>query len=184
MWLSQLLLQPRSDVGEAEAAPRTRGEEVQEIESRLLKMYQDPNLKQKPELLEKRGGAYYSKAAVSLISAIANDKKELHIVNTVNGEAIPDLSPDVVVEVPCIIGSSGAKPIPTNPLPVQIRGLVQAVKSYEELAAIAGVEGDRRMALLALLAHPLTPSYKVAHELLIALLDAHRPYLPQFFPSG
>ena len=167
-----------------QAAPRTRGEEVKEIESKLLDMYRDPDLKKKPELLEKRGGAYYSKAAVSLISALANDKQEIHIVNTVNQGAIPELSPDVVIEVSCRVGSTGAEPIPVGMLPPQVRGLIQAVKTYEEMAAIAGVEGDRRQALLALLAHPLTPSFTAAQGLLEALLDAHRAYLPQFFPSG
>jgi 6-phospho-beta-glucosidase len=166
------------------SASRTRGEEVQEIESSLLEMYQDPDLNRKPELLEKRGGAYYSKAAVSLISAIANNKQEVHIVNTLNGEAISDLPPEVVIEAPCLIGSSGAKPLKLGPLPIQVRGLVQAVKSYEELTAIAGAEGDQRKALLALLAHPLTPSFTAAQGLLSALLDAHRSYLPQFFPKG
>ncbi len=165
-------------------ASQTRGEQVREIEDQLMEMYQDPDLKEKPKLLEQRGGAYYSKAAVSLISAQANNKREVHIVNTVNGSAIPDLPPDVVVEVPCIIDVTGAHPVETGPLPAEIRGLVQMVKAYEELAARAGAEGDRRIALLALLAHPLTPSFQAAQGLLEALLDAHRQYLPQFFPGG
>ncbi len=165
-------------------ASKTRGEEVREIEEQLIEMYQDPSLKEKPKLLEQRGGAYYSKAAVSLISAQARNKREVHIVNTANGTAIPDLPADVVVEVPCIIDEAGAHPLETGLLPAEIRGLVQAVKAYEELAARAGAEGDRRAALLALLAHPLTPSFQAAQGLLEALLDAHRQYLPQFFPGG
>ncbi|ETJ29255.1 6-phospho-beta-glucosidase, partial [human gut metagenome] len=38
-------------------------------------------LNTKPVELEKRGGAYYSDAAVSLISAIYNDKKDIHTVS-------------------------------------------------------------------------------------------------------
>lgn len=165
-------------------ADKTRGEEVQEIEDQLMTMYQNPDLTEKPELLERRGGAYYSKSAVDLISAIANNKGEIHIVNAVNGGAIQNLPPEVVVEVPCMIDKDGAHPLKTEALPVEIRGLVHAVKAYEELAAIAGAEGDRRVALQALLAHPLTPSFKAAKNLLEALLDAHRRYLPQFFPKG
>lgn len=164
-------------------AERTRGEEVKEVERQLMELYQDPNLKEKPKLLEKRGGAYYSKAAVSLMSAIANDKQEIHIVNTRNQGAIPGLADDVVVEVASLIGASGAQPISVKPMPAEIRGLVQAVKAYEELAAAAGAEGDRRRALQALVAHPLTPSFQTAEGLLEALLAAHRRYLPQFFPG-
>jgi 6-phospho-beta-glucosidase len=146
-----------------------------------MELYQDPNLKEKPKLLEKRGGAYYSKAAISLISALANDKQEVHIVNTRNQGAIPDLPDDVVVEIAAVIGASGAQPLAVEPMPAEIRGLVQAVKAYEELAAAAGAEGDRRRALQALAAHPLTPSFDAAQGLLDALLAAHREYLPQFF---
>ncbi len=170
-------------VQKIKTAPRTRGEEVREIEEGLMNMYRDPNLHQKPALLEKRGGAYYSKAAVSLITAIANDKKEVHILNTLNEGALPGLDRRAVVEVPSQIGSQGARPRAVDPMPPQIRGLVQAVKAYEELAAKAGAEGDRRAALQAMLAHPLVPSFQVAKDLLAALLEAHRAYLPQFFPG-
>jgi 6-phospho-beta-glucosidase len=163
-------------------ASQTRGEQVKEIEHQLMKMYQDPNLEEKPQLLEERGGAYYSKAAVSLISAIANNKGEVHIVNCGNQGAIPDLRREAVVEIPCAIGASGARPLVTDPLPAEIRGLVQAVKAYEELAVVAGAEGDRKRALQALLAHPLVPSFEAARGLLDALLSAHHDYLPQFFP--
>ncbi len=162
-------------------AEKTRGEEVMEIERQLMEMYQDPSLREKPKLLEKRGGAYYSKVAVSLISAIENNKNEVHVVNTLNRGAIPNLPPDVVVEVPCVIGASGARPLVTAPMAPQIAGLTQQVKAYEVLAAKAGAEGDRRAALQALLAHPLVPSFSVASGLLDALLEANRPFLPQFF---
>jgi 6-phospho-beta-glucosidase len=165
-------------------ASRTRGEEVREIETSLLEMYRDPNLREKPALLEKRGGAYYSKAAVSLISAIANDKGEVHIVNTRNGGAIPGLAEDVVVEVPCRIGAGGAIPLPASEMPPEIGGLVQAVKAYEVLTAQAGAHGDRQKALQALLAHPLVPSFEAAQGLLEALLQAHREYLPASFFAG
>jgi 6-phospho-beta-glucosidase len=164
-------------------ASQTRGEQVKEIEHQLMEMYQDPNLEEKPQLLEERGGAYYSKAAVSLISAIANNKAEVHIVNCGNQGAIPDLRREAVVEIPCAIGASGARPLVTDPLPAEIRGLVQAVKAYEELAVVAGAEGDRKRALQALLAHPLVPSFEAARGLLDALLSAHHDYLPQFFPG-
>lgn len=165
-------------------ASQTRGEEVQGIEDQLMRMYEDPHLQEKPKLLEKRGGAYYSKAAVSLISAIANDKREIHIVNTRNGASLPDLSPDVVIETASVIGADGAHPLPSSPMPPEIRGLVQAVKAYEELTAIAGAEGDRRRALQALVAHPLVPSFSIASRCFEALLEAHRSNLPQFYSRG
>jgi 6-phospho-beta-glucosidase len=162
-------------------APKTRGEVVAEVESELLEMYLDPALKRKPKELEKRGGAHYSEAAMALISALHNNKNEWHVVNVVNAGCILDLPDQAVVEVPAQVNSEGAHPLPVGGLPLEVRGLVQAVKAYEELTVRAAAEGDRREALLALTNHPLVPSFSVARALLDALLAAHRQYLPQFF---
>ena len=132
-------------------------------------------------MLEQRGGAYYSKAAVSLISSIANNKDKVHVVNTVNNGAIPNLPPEVVVEVRCKVNGTGAHALPTAPLPSEIRGLIQAVKAYEELTVVAGAEGDRQKALQALVAHPLVLSHDTAKGLLDEILKTHQDYLPQFF---
>jgi 6-phospho-beta-glucosidase len=134
----------------------------------------------KPALLEHRGGAYYSKVAVALVHALAADTGEVQIVNAPNRGAIPDLPADVVVEVPCVVDGRGAHPLVTDPLPATIRGLVQAVKAYEELAAKAGAEGDERSALQALAIHPLVPSFTVAQQLWADIREANAAELPQF----
>ena len=167
-------------VAEQRRAEKTRGEVVQEIEAGLLELYADRNLRHKPRLLEKRGGAHYSTAAVAVISAIHHDKGEVHIVNTRNDGALPDLPPHCVVELPSVINGSGARAIPVAPMPPVIRGLTQAVKAYEELTVLAGVEGDGQAAIQALLAHPLVPSFAVAHGLWAAIKEANRAYLSQF----
>jgi 6-phospho-beta-glucosidase len=65
-------------------------------------------------------------------------------------------------------------------MPPQIRGLIQAVKAYEELTIQAALTGDRNTARLALMAHPLVPSWDTACALLDDLLAANRQYLPRF----
>lgn len=167
-------------VAEMEAAEKTRGEVVLEVESALLEMYKDEALATKPQQLEQRGGAHYSKAAVALIHALAADTGDVQIVNTRNRGAIPDLPADVVVEVPCVIDGRGAHPLVTDPLPECIRGLVQVVKAYEELTVKAGVEGDERAALQALTVHPLVPSFAVATQLWAEIREANAKELPQF----
>jgi 6-phospho-beta-glucosidase len=168
-------------VAEQRTAGRTRGEEVLAIDADLLERYRDPELAVKPPQLAKRGGAWYSRAAVSVIGAIAGNKREIHIVSCRNQGAVPDLPPESVVEAPCVVGAAGPVPMVTGPLPGAIRGLVQAVKGYEELTIEAAVTGDRRTALAALLAHPLVPDYEAAQGLLDAILAANRPWLPRFF---
>jgi len=167
-------------VSEMQSAEKTRGEIVLEVEGELLEMYRDPALVTKPQLLEQRGGAYYSKIAVALVHALAADTGEVQIVNTLNRGAVPNLAQDVVVEVPSVIDGRGAHPLATDPLPECIRGLVQAVKAYEELAARAGAEGDERAALQALNAHPLVPSFAVAQQLWADIRKANAGALPQF----
>ncbi len=167
----------------AAAAPGgagTRAEVVQAVESRLFKLYQDPELAQKPAELEKRGGAYYSEAAVSLISAIYNDKREIHTVNTANHGAIGGLPADCVIEANCVVSKNGATPLAVGELPPEISGLMQHVKAYEVMAVEAGVYGDRSKALQALANHPLVPSVRVAKQLLEDLLSLNIDHLPQF----
>ncbi len=162
-----------------QAATRTRGDEVLEIERRLLDSYADPALVTKPAELGKRGGAYYSTAAVSLIRALEGEDG-IHIVNVPNGGAIAGLPSNVAVEVPCAIESGTVRPLPCSPLPVTIRGLVQVVKSYEELTIQASVKGDEVAAVLALNAHPLVPSYDTAQKIWEDIKRIHARYLPQF----
>lgn len=159
----------------------TRAEQVQEVERVLFKKYSDPSLDVKPKELEKRGGAYYSEAAVSLISAIYNNKREVHVVNTRNNGAIDQVPEDSVIEVNCLIDSRGATPLSYKErLPVEISGLIQQVKSYEILSVEAAVKGDINKALMALVANPLIPSVDTAKSLLKDLLEINKDYLPQF----
>ena len=167
-------------LAEEQAAERTRAEYLQEIEAELLEMYRDPALREKPALLEERGGSHYSTAAVELIRAIAQDRREVHIVNVLNNGALPDLPPRSVVEVPATVGATGARPLTCGPVPPIVRGLLVAVDAYEEMTIQAAVTGDEDLAQLALLSHPLVPSWDVAKALWQEIKTAHRQYLPQF----
>ena len=165
---------------EQRKAGRTRGEIVSEVEARLLKMYENPRLSRKPKLLEKRGGAHYSTAAVSLVSAIHNNKREIHIVNVQNRGTITCLPYDCAIETNCLVDATGAHPLNVGEVPLEIRGLLQTVKSYEELTIKAGVQGSYKAALQALTAHPIVPSFRVAKDLLDRILEENREFLPQF----
>ena len=91
-------------------AKRSRAEEVMAIEEGLLEMYRDPNLTEKPKLLEKRGGAYYSEAAAQLIASLHDGTGDDQVVDIRNDGAIPDLPADAVVEIPARIDRDGAHP--------------------------------------------------------------------------
>lgn len=140
---------------QAQATKGTRAMQVKAIEKELFEIYKDTNLNTKPAALENRGGAYYSDAAVSLISAVYNDKQEVQPVNIMNKGAIPNLPYDAVVEINAVVGRSGARGISMSPMPTHLHGLVSAVKSYEQLAIEGIVNDEPNKCLLALINHPL-----------------------------
>lgn len=173
-----------SAILEAQQAGAVRAKDVAQIERDLLELYRDPTLDEKPAVLEQRGGAFYSEAAVQLIASLHDGRGDVQVVNVRNDGASPDLPDDAVIEVPAVIDRDGAHPLPVRPLPLEILGLVQAAKAYERLAACAARSGDRRTALLALVANPLVREFARSEAVLDDLLEAHREYLPAFFPES
>ncbi|SHI63293.1 6-phospho-beta-glucosidase [Geosporobacter subterraneus DSM 17957] len=159
----------------------TRGAAVKQIEKELFEVYKDPDLAVKPSQLENRGGAYYSYAACRLIRSIYNDKRDIQPVNVRNNGAIIGLPEGAAVEVSCMITKDGPKPLAVGELPVAVRGLVQQIKSFEQLAVEAAVTGDYHLALLAMTIHPLVTSDVIGKKILNEMLEAHKKYLPQFF---
>ena len=157
-----------------------RAEVVKAVEDELFKLYQDPNLSEKPEQLSKRGGAHYSTAAVNLISAIYNDKRDIHIVNVRNNGTIADLPDDVAIECNCVITRDGAKPLNVGRMPLGARGMLQLQKAFEEMTVQAAVSGDYNTALHALTINPLVGDVTLAKSVLDDLIEAHKEFLPKF----
>ena len=158
----------------------TRAEVVQKVEEELFELYRNPNLEEKPKQLELRGGAYYSDAACELITALHNDKRTIMVVDTKNNGAITDLPTDCAIETSAVITASGPKPLTFGSFPIAARGLLQVMKSFEQLVVEAAVTGDYGTALQALTMNPLVKGASQAQEVLDAMLVAHYDYLPQF----
>src|SRR5512139_1382829 len=161
--------------------PPSRAEEVIEVEKDLLQEYADPNLKEPPADLMKRGGAYYSTVATQLLNAHYNDLGETHVVNIKNGGAVKEWPADWVLEIPSTVKKGGITPIPTEPLPDACFGLIAAVKAYELLTVEAAVHGDREAAYQALLVNPIGPKADQVQAVLDDMLETHREHLPQFW---
>jgi len=161
--------------------PPSRAEEVIEVEKDLLREYADPDLKEPPADLMKRGGAYYSTVATQLLNAHYNDLGETHVVNIRNDGAVKEWPAEWVLEIPSTVKKSGITPIPTEPLPLSQFGLIAAVKAYEMLTVEAAVHGDREAAYQALLAHPIGPKADQVQAVLDDLLETHKEHLPQFW---
>jgi 6-phospho-beta-glucosidase len=169
-----------AEVLEHQRTHPSRAEEVLEIEAGLLELYRDPALDTKPELLERRGGAWYSDAAAALVASLHDGAGDEQVVDVVNDGAIPNLPAGDVVEVTCRVDRAGAFGEPTEPLAPEMLGLVQHAKAYERLAIEAAITGSRSVALKALITNPLVGDVDRAAPLLDALLDANVAYLPRF----
>ncbi|MFO0723311.1 MAG: 6-phospho-beta-glucosidase [Myxococcota bacterium] len=148
----------KETIAEQAKKSTTRADEVAAIEAELLQIYADPAQHEKPASLSKRGGAHYSHAALEIIAAMCGEGSARLVVDVVNGSTVFELPPTACVEVPCLVGPDGARPLPQRPLEPAIRGLIQHVKAYEEQAVKAALSRDVRELYLAVLAHPLSRS--------------------------
>jgi 6-phospho-beta-glucosidase len=160
-----------------------RADAVTEIETKLMEMYADPGLDEKPALLGQRGGAFYSEAAVDLSAALlrsgpATGSSSVQVVNTRNDGTLPFLPDDAVIEVPAVVDPAGPRPLSVDPLEPLYAGLVGAVTAYEHLALEAALHGGRDRVFAALLAHPLVGQIDQANALTDRLIAYNRDYLP------
>ncbi|HZJ78431.1 MAG TPA: 6-phospho-beta-glucosidase [Clostridia bacterium] len=163
---------------------KSRAQVCMDIEEQLLEIYSNDEIVVKPALLDKRGGHKYSLAAVSLIDSIANDKRDVQIVNIKNGKTLPFLEEDDIVEIAAVIGKDGATPVKVDEIKSDhIIGLMRVVKKYEKYAVVAGVTGSQEAALNALLIHPLVGDWDKALNCFNEMKEAHKQYLPQFFKN-
>jgi 6-phospho-beta-glucosidase len=160
----------------------SRAMEVAAIERRLLDLYADPTVVEKPPELEQRGGAYYSEAALELVASLLGrgamaGTSASHVVNLANNGTLPFLDDDHVIEVTASINSWGAQPVCVAPVEPVFAGLIAHVAAYERLALEAAVKGGRDRVFDALLAHPLVGQIELADQLTDRLLAQNHEFL-------
>ena len=108
----------------------------------------------------------YENVAIALMRAIAYDQSARLILNVPGGGVLAGLDSEAVVEVPCIVGADGPRPIDSAAVPAFGLGLVTTVKYVERQTIEAALGGSRAAALRALAHHPLIDSVRVARALL------------------
>jgi 6-phospho-beta-glucosidase len=166
------------EVVREQKASTSRAAKVAEMESELLEPYADLSLDTNLDLLQQRGGAFYSEAAVDLVASLLSDREDTQIVNVRNSGTLPFLADDAVIEVPARMGSTGARSIEVAPVDPLYAGLIAHVSAYENLALQAAVHGGRERIFQALVAHPLVGQVVLADRLTDLLIEANARYLP------
>ena len=122
-----------------------------------------------------------SEGVPEIIEAMTFNTNTYHQqVNLPNNGLIPNLPADAIVEVPGIISSFGIQGIGCPPLPEGIAELCRRELELSSLVVDAAVEGDRRLALQALLLDPMVNDIDRARAILDDFLLTFAGYLPQF----
>ncbi|MFA5865827.1 MAG: hypothetical protein WC975_14230 [Phycisphaerae bacterium] len=116
----------------------------------------------------------------SLIGAMATGRRQLAIVNVPNQGAISNLPHTALVEIEAVTDSQGVRGIYTGESPLALKGILEKRFVWQELVADAGVKGDYRLALQALLVDEMAIPPEQARAMLDELLAASRNLLPQF----
>lgn len=111
----------------------------------------------------------YDRIAFDVMHAIVNDTQAVIPLNLPNRGNIPELAADDVIEVPCVVGSNGPRPLHVGALPPQVRDLVVRVKAYERTTIDAAAARTPDALAGALAANPLVPSHDAARALLSEL---------------
>lgn len=152
-----------------------RSREVMKIEEQLFEKYRTAT--EIPEELSKRGGSMYSTAAAHLIRELEKDEGKIHIVNTRNNGSIENLPNDYVLEIPCYVRSGRALSISQGKGDLFALSFIHAVKMYERLTIEAYLKRSKKLALKALLSHPLGPDVEDAKDLLEEILKANSEHV-------
>ncbi len=153
----------------------TRARKVEQIEKTLLEIYK--NSDSVPPELMLRGGSMYSTAAAHLIRDLAIGSGAIHIVNTRNNGAVTNLPHDYVLEIPCFVKANKVFPMCLGEADEFAVGLIHLVKMYERLAIKAHLNASKKIALKAMLLHPLGPDWDTAPILLDEILKANKEFI-------
>ena len=119
--------------------------------------------------------------AIPIMDAMLHDLNQHELsANIVNDGCISNLPDAAIVEVPALVNARGVHGVHVGALPSGLAALLRNQIEIMDLVVEAGVKGDRKAALQALLLDPVVHSYAQAEHMLDELLSVHKKYLPQF----
>ncbi|MDD5482038.1 MAG: alpha-galactosidase [Kiritimatiellae bacterium] len=133
-----------------------------------------------PKPLDLKRGLEY---ASSIINACMGGEIFEFNGNVPNTGIIPNLPPNVCVEVPVFANRRGFNPAYVGPLPPQLAALNNVNIAVEEMAVEAALTGDPQLVFHALANDPLSAavlSLAEIKEMARAMLVHNRAHLPQF----
>ncbi|MGN1400956.1 MAG: 6-phospho-alpha-glucosidase [Bacillus sp. (in: firmicutes)] len=116
---------------------------------------------------------------VDLARAIAYNTHERMLMIVENKGAIENIDPTAMVEIPCIVGSTGPEPLSIGRIPQFQKGLMEQQVSVEKLVVEAWEEGSYQKLWQAITLSRTVPSASVAKDILDDLITANEGYWPE-----
>lgn len=127
------------------------------------------------QFIEQPDTGGYAGVALDILEAVNSQTTKRIVVSIPNNGTLDFLPDDDVIEISCDLSKEGLQPVTPSHVPQAQKNMIACVKEYERLAVAAILQQDKRLAVRALMAHPLIGSWTLAEKLVAAYLDA-----PQF----
>ena len=131
-----------------------------------------------PVILQALAGEGYAGIALDLIEGLVGRTPRQMILNVSNAGAIHGMGAHDVVEVPAFVGHGIVRALAVGEAPRGPLGLMQVVKTYEQLTIAAATEGSYTKAVQALAIHPLVQDHAAARAILEGYRDGHGRLFP------
>ncbi len=120
---------------------------------------------------------------LDILRSIERDERRVFSVNLPNAGAVPNLPAGAVLEMPAVATARGLRPLQLPDFPDTLAAIIARKLGAIRLTVEAALRGDRRLFVEALLADGSVTDPATAEALMTELLEAHRRYLPNFFPA-
>ena len=133
-------------------------------------------------IFERRVGEHSK--LLDILGSIDLDQRRIFAANVPNRGAVPSLPSDAVLELPAAATASGLRPLQMADFPATLAAIITRKIASIELTVEAALQGDRDLCIEALLTDGSVADPAIARALIDELLDAHRQYLPNFYPHG
>lgn len=113
---------------------------------------------------------------VELATSILNNENNIFLIIIKNNGTIPNLEPDMMVEVACRVGINGVEPLSMEPISTFYKGMIENQYAYEKLAVDGLFEKNKTKLLQALTLNRTISDANLAHEILEDLIEANKEF--------
>ncbi|MFC1959810.1 hypothetical protein ACFLYO_03780 [Chloroflexota bacterium] len=118
---------------------------------------------------------------LDILASIERDDRRVFYANLPNQGAVPNLPDDAILEMPTVATAGGLRPIQIHDYPDPLAAVITQKISTIRVTVEAALTGSRELLVEAMLLDGAVTDQAVAEEMVAALLEAQRDYLPNFF---